>query len=65
MAQPGVRLLAVGLGGFDQAVDLCAGRGALGRVAEQPVLATDDERADGVFGVSASTSSAPSKLWVK
>ena len=50
MAQPGVRLLAIGLGGFDQAVDLRAGRGPLGRVAEQPVLAPDNERADGVVG---------------
>lgn len=49
MAQPGVGLLAVGLGGFDQAVDLGTGRGALGRVAEQPVLAPDDKRADGVL----------------
>ena len=41
VAQPGVRLLAVGLGCFDQALDLRAGRGALGRVAEQPILAVD------------------------
>ena len=50
VAQPGVRLLPVGLGGFDQAVDLRAGGSAFGGVAEQPVLATDDERADGVLG---------------
>jgi hypothetical protein len=39
VAQPRIRLLAVGFGGFDQAVDLRTGGGALGRVAEQPVLA--------------------------
>ncbi len=51
MAQPGIGLLAVGLGGFDQAVDLRAGGGALGwGIAEQPVLAADDERTDGVLG---------------
>jgi len=38
MTQPGVGFLAVGLGGFDQAVDLRAGRGTFRRVAEQPVL---------------------------
>lgn len=30
MAQPGIELLPVGLGGFDQALDLGARRGALG-----------------------------------
>ena len=50
MAQPGVGLLPVGFRGFDQAVDLRAGRGTLGRVAEQPILAADDERSDGVLG---------------
>src|SRR5690606_22787706 len=50
VAQPGIGLLPVGLGGFDQAVDLRAGRRTLGCVAEQPVLAPDDERADGVLG---------------
>ncbi len=50
VAQPGVRLLPVGFGSFDQAVDLRAGRGTLGRVAEQPVLAADDEGTDGVLG---------------
>ena len=50
MTQPGIRLLAIGFGSFDQAVELRAGRGALGRVAEQPVLAPDNERADGVLG---------------
>ena len=49
MAQPGVRLLAIDLGGFDQAVDLRAGGGTFRRVAEQPVLAADDERADAAF----------------
>lgn len=50
VAQPGVGLLPVGFRGFDQAVDLRAGRGTLGRVAEQPILAADDERSDGVLG---------------
>src|SRR5690606_41048768 len=50
VAQPGIGLLPVGLGGFDQAVDLRAGRRTFGYVAEQPVLAPDDERADGVLG---------------
>ncbi len=50
MAQVGVGLLAIGFGGFDQTIDLCAGRGAFGCVAEQPVFAADDERADGVLG---------------
>lgn len=48
VAQVGVAFLAVGFGGFDQAVDL--GADAFGGVAEQPVLAADDERADGVLG---------------
>ena len=39
VAQISVRLLAVGLGGFDQAIELSAGGRALGRVAEQPALA--------------------------
>lgn len=42
--------LAVGFGGFDQAVDLRAGGSAFWSVAEQPVLAADDEGADGVLG---------------
>ncbi len=50
MAQPGIGLSPISLGGFDQAIDLRAGRGALGRVAEQPVLAADDEGTDGVLG---------------
>ena len=44
VAQPHIGLLAVDLGGLDQAVDLCTGRGALGCVAEQPRLAPDDKR---------------------
>lgn len=39
MPQVGVKFLAVGLGRFHQAVELRAGGRALGRVAEQPVLA--------------------------
>lgn len=50
MAQPGIGLLPVGLGRFDQAVEQRAGMGALGCVAEQPVFATYDERTDGTFG---------------
>lgn len=38
MAQPGVRLLVVGLGGFDQAVDLRAGGRTFWFIAKQPVL---------------------------
>ena len=34
VAQPRIGLLAVGFGRFDQAVNLRAGSGALGRVAE-------------------------------
>ena len=41
VAQPRIGLLSVDLGGFDQAVDLRAGRGSLGRVTEQPGLAPD------------------------
>lgn len=40
----GVRFDAVGLGGFNQAVDPGAGMGSLGRLAEQQVLATDHGR---------------------
>lgn len=39
VAQPRIGLLAVDLGGLDQAVDLGTGGGAFGRVAEQPSLA--------------------------
>ncbi|MNE93880.1 hypothetical protein D3C80_1917850 [compost metagenome] len=38
VAQPRIGLLAVDLGGLDQAVDLGAGGSALGRIAEQPTL---------------------------
>ncbi|MNZ18429.1 hypothetical protein D3C78_354390 [compost metagenome] len=44
VAQPRIGLLAVGLRGLDQAVDLCTGRSTLCRVAEQPGLAPDDKR---------------------
>ena len=44
VAQPRIGLLAVGFGRFDQAIDLRTGSGALGRVAEHPVFATDDKR---------------------
>ncbi|MNE79831.1 hypothetical protein D3C80_1763530 [compost metagenome] len=44
VAQPRIGLLTVGLGGLDQAIDLCTGHGALGRVAEQPGFAPNDKR---------------------
>ena len=50
MAQPRIGLLAVDLGGFDQAIDLRTGRGALGRIAEQPRLASYDKRLDCSLG---------------
>ena len=50
VAQVGVGFLAVGLGGFHQAVELGAGGRAPGRVAEQPVIAADNERPDGPLG---------------
>ena len=53
MAQPRIGLLAVGFGSLDQAVKLSTGRGALGRVAKQPVLSSDHEEADRAFSVSA------------
>ena len=50
MAQPRIGLLAVDLGGLDQTVDLRAGAGAVGGIAEQPSLASDDKRLDRSFG---------------
>lgn len=50
VAQPRIGLLAVGFGGFNQAVQLCAGYRAFWRVAEQPVFSADHKRADGAFG---------------
>lgn len=50
VAQPRIGLLAVGFGGFNQAVQLCAGCRAFRRVAEQPILPADHEGADGAFG---------------
>lgn len=47
MAQPRIVFLAVGFGGLDQAVKLSAARRAFGRIAEQPILAADDEGPDG------------------
>jgi len=46
----GIGLLAVGFGSLDQAVKLSAGRRTFGRVAEQPVLASDHKGPDGAFG---------------
>ncbi len=39
----------VGLGGFDEAVEVGAGLGAVNRVSEQPILATDREGTDGIL----------------
>jgi len=50
VAQPRIRLLAVDLGGFDQAIDLRGGRGTLGCVTEQPCFATYYKRLDGALG---------------
>ena len=50
VAQPRIGLLAVELGGLDQAADLGAGVGALGRIAEQPRLASYYKRLDRSFG---------------
>jgi hypothetical protein len=49
IGEVGVRLDAIGLGGFDQRVQVGAGGGARLGVAEQPVAPADDERADGVL----------------
>lgn len=49
MAQPRIGLLAVDLGGLDQAIDLRAGGRAVGGIAEQPGLAPDDKRLDRSF----------------
>jgi transposase InsO family protein len=38
VAQPRIGLLAVGIGSFDQAIDLRTGRRAVGRVTEQPIF---------------------------
>jgi YD repeat-containing protein len=48
-AQVSVGFEAVGLGGLDHAVEVGAGVGAAGGVGEEPVLAPDDEGADGVL----------------
>lgn len=46
MAQPRIGLLAVGFRRLDQTVKLGAGHRAFGRVAEQPILAPDNEGSD-------------------
>ena len=46
MAQPRIRLSAVGFGRLDQAVEVSTGRCAFGRAAEQPILSADHKRAD-------------------
>ena len=50
MPQPRIGLLAVDLGGLDQAVDLSGGGGAIGGIAEQPGLTPNDKRLDRSFG---------------
>lgn len=47
--QIGIGLDAIGLAGFDERVEICAGMGTGHRVAEQPIAATDNKRAYGVF----------------
>ena len=49
VAQPRIGLLAVGFSRLDQTVKLSAGHCAFGRVAEQPVLAPDNEGPDRTF----------------
>ena len=46
MAQPRIGLLVVGFGSLDQAVKLSTCPSAFGRIAEQPVLSSDDEGPD-------------------
>ena len=50
VAQPQIRLEAVGLGGFDQRVEECAGTRTGLSVREEPCLSPDHEGTDGVFG---------------
>lgn len=50
MAQPRVGFLVVDLGGLNQAVDLGTGGSAFGRIAEQPCLASDQDRLYRSFG---------------
>lgn len=50
MAQPRIGLLAVGFGSLDQTLKLSAGRRAFGCVAKQPVLSSDVEGPDRMFG---------------
>lgn len=47
MAQPRIGLLVVGFGGFNEAVKLSAGSHPVGRITEEPVLATDNKGPDG------------------
>lgn len=51
MLEVSVGLDAVGFGRFDQAVKTRAGVGTFGRVGEEPVLAANHKRPDGVFSV--------------
>lgn len=50
MAQPRIRLFAVGFSCLDLAVKLRTGRRPSGRGTEEPVLSPDDKRADGTLG---------------
>jgi hypothetical protein len=49
VVEVGPGLEVVGLGGLDQAVEQCAGVGAIGTAGEQPPLTADHERSDGVL----------------
>ena len=54
------RLWAADLGGLDQAIDLCAGGGALGRIAEQPGFAPNHKGLYPPFsGIGRSAKSQP------
>jgi hypothetical protein len=50
VAQVGIRLQAVGLGRFHEAVEGCTGIGAPGASGKQPVLPAHGKRPDGVLG---------------
>ena len=50
MAEVGVRLKAIGLGGLDEGIEIGAGLGAMDGIGEEPVFSADDEGADGLFG---------------
>ena len=49
MPKIGIGLQSVGLGGLDQRVQIGTGLDTFDRVTEQPVLAPEHERADGIL----------------